>query len=69
MVASRERTIFRPEYPDKNDLPDNKSSLPGSILEHIANAVVYAASAGTASATELFGYRHSEAGSAVYGDL
>jgi hypothetical protein len=43
MVASRERTIFQPEYPDKNDLPDNESSLPGSILEHIANAVVYAA--------------------------
>jgi hypothetical protein len=25
-----------------NDLPDNKSPLPGSILEHITNAVVHA---------------------------
>ena len=30
-----------------NDLPDNRSSLPGSILEHIADAVVYADETGT----------------------
>ena len=44
-----------------SDLPDDRSSLPGSILEHIADAVASADETGTIrrwnrAATELFGY-------------
>ena len=49
-----------------SDLPDDRSSLPGSILEHIADAVASADETGTIrrwnrAATELFGYGPAEA--------
>ena len=61
---TRQRQSFDTSIQTNNDLLDNKSLLPGSILEHIANAVIYAdktALEPNRAATELFGYRHSEA--------
>ena len=58
---TRQRRSYDMSIQTNSDLPDNRSSLPGSILEHIADAVVYADETGTIrrwnrAATELFGY-------------
>ena len=39
---TRQRRSYDTSIQTNNDLPDDRSSLPGSILEHIADAIVYA---------------------------
>jgi PAS domain S-box-containing protein len=63
---TRQRSSYDMSIQTNNELAEDRSSLPESILEHIADAVIYADRSGTIrrwnhAAASLFGYSATEA--------